>query len=429
MSASRLKPKSTIPQLTGYLGLITIVSLTVLFVANIISIPNLTPLASAIIFLLIVFAVMALYELLILKSYNKASAGLFFSKEICWREKLSDGFLLKMLGLFVTLSIVTIYYSVADLYRGSFYDPFFAAIFTYAPYIGLFLISYFVIIHVYMKDAKDAYWHLGRFVMTLGKDGDRGLLKAHLLALAVKTFFLPLMFCSFMYDWGRLTDINFWINAKSFYRLAYEYLMFIDLIFTIIGYVFASRLLNSHIRWTEDTAGGWIFCLVGYVPFWQLFGRDFLNYHDSGQLWFSLSDLNAFSTVWVILMLSLTVIYVLSTVHFGLRFSNLTYRGIITDGTYRWTKHPAYISKNISWWLISVPFLSVDWTSALRNCLALLGVNYIYYRRAQYEERCLSKDPEYLNYMAYIEDNGIISRLKSWFSSRFQRNPKKVQKK
>jgi len=59
---------------------------------------------------------------------------------------------------------------------------------------------------------------------------------------------------------------------------------------------------------------------------------------------------------WAIVVLGLITIYVLATVAFGIRFSNLTHRGILTNGPYRFTKHPAYVSKNLSWWMVSVPF-------------------------------------------------------------------------
>src|SRR3546814_20885855 len=49
---------------------------------------------------------------------------------------------------------------------------------------------------------------------------------------------------------------------------------------------------------------------------------------------------------WLVL---LTAIYAWATVAFGLRFSNLTHRGILTHGPYRWTRHPAYLSKNLFW--------------------------------------------------------------------------------
>ena len=61
-------------------------------------------------------------------------------------------------------------------------------------------------------------------------------------------------------------------------------------------------------------------------------------------------------TLWGSAILALVAIYVWATIAFGARFSNLTHRGIITAGPYRFTKHPAYLAKNLSWWLITLPF-------------------------------------------------------------------------
>ena len=70
-------------------------------------------------------------------------------------------------------------------------------------------------------------------------------------------------------------------------------------------------------------------------------------------------------------------VYGWAALSFGIRFSNLTHRGIITSGPYRFTKHPAYVAKNISWWLISIPFLPADGSpfTALQLCLGLAGIN------------------------------------------------------
>ena len=61
---------------------------------------------------------------------------------------------------------------------------------------------------------------------------------------------------------------------------------------------------------------------------------------------------------WGSTILVCIAVYSWATISFGIRFSNLTNRGIITNGPYRYTKHPAYIAKNLSWWMESVPFVS-----------------------------------------------------------------------
>jgi protein-S-isoprenylcysteine O-methyltransferase Ste14 len=115
---------------------------------------------------------------------------------------------------------------------------------------------------------------------------------------------------------------------------------------------------------------------------------------------------------WAALIIVLAAIYALCTVSFGLRFSNLTHRGIITGGPYRFSKHPAYLAKNLSWWLISVPFVSEQGLSAaLRNCCLLGLLNCVYYARARTEERHLSRDPTYVAYALWINEHGLLRRL------------------
>ena len=89
----------------------------------------------------------------------------------------------------------------------------------------------------------------------------------------------------------------------------------------------------------------------------------------------------------------LTGVYAWATVAFGLRFSNLTYRGVITHGPYRFTRHPAYLSKNLFWWSASLPFLVTDGgpVEAIRNVVGLSLVSAIYYWRARTEEPRISR--------------------------------------
>jgi len=101
-------------------------------------------------------------------------------------------------------------------------------------------------------------------------------------------------------------------------------------------------------------------------------------------------------------------------VTFGVRFSNLTHRGILTNGPYRFTKHPAYITKNLSWWLISIPFLHAPATAAIRHSIALGCINTIYFLRARTEERHLSRDPVYVAYALWMNEHGVLRFLGRW---------------
>ncbi len=152
--------------------------------------------------------------------------------------------------------------------------------------------------------------------------------------------------------------------------------------------------------------------LVCYQPFYSVIGKFYLQY-DDGLFWDNwLSGWPVVRGIWAAVIIFLTVVYALCTVSFGLRFSNLTHRGIITAGPYRFTKHPAYLAKNLSWWLISVPFVSDQgWGAAVRNCGLLLLLNGVYYLRARTEERHLSHDPTYVAYALWINEHGMLRKL------------------
>jgi protein-S-isoprenylcysteine O-methyltransferase Ste14 len=115
------------------------------------------------------------------------------------------------------------------------------------------------------------------------------------------------------------------------------------------------------------------------------------------------------------MLVTLTAIYAWATVTFGYRFSNLTHRGILTNGPYAFSRHPAYLSKNLFWMISTVPFLTTgNWIDAVR-ATALMGiVAGVYYWRAKTEERHLGADPAYREYHAWMERNGLVPRFFQW---------------
>ena len=108
---------------------------------------------------------------------------------------------------------------------------------------------------------------------------------------------------------------------------------------------------------------------------------------------------------------------------FGLRFSNLTHRGILTHGPYAWTKHPAYVSKNRFWWFATMPFLATTGNPVdmIRNSAVLAMISGVYYWRAKTEEKHLMADPAYRDYAAWMERNGPIPRLVNALKPRWAR--------
>jgi protein-S-isoprenylcysteine O-methyltransferase Ste14 len=198
----------------------------------------------------------------------------------------------------------------------------------------------------------------------------------------------------------------------AFYDVSYNAIFLFDLLFGALGYVFTFRLLDTHIRSAEPTVFGWVVCLMCYQPFWSVFSN-YLQYEQDKFYWDNLTRSHpVVYVVWGCLILAASAIYAYATVSFGLRFSNLTHRGIITSGPYRWTKHPAYIFKCVSFWLISIPFLSNRGLGpALAQSALLILANAIYIARAYTEERHLSRDPVYREYQQFIRQHGAIARL------------------
>lgn len=195
--------------------------------------------------------------------------------------------------------------------------------------------------------------------------------------------------------------------------IAYAHIFFMDVLVATAGYVMTLRLLGTEIRSVEPTVAGWLVAIACYDPCWPALFSNFFTYTHELSWGGWLADHPLLYTLWAAAILAVLSVYGWAAVSFGIRFSNLTNRGIITSGPYRFTKHPAYISKNISWWLISIPFLPADGSpfTALQLCLGLAGINLIYFARATTEERHLSRDPVYRAYAEYIRVHGVFRWL------------------
>ncbi len=343
---------------------------------------------------------------------HRVSSGVDFSKG---KPINLQRVLIKLLGLYVTIGIFALFYWLFPEYKSGGYSNYFKLTYYLLPIILIGGIPYFFIMDKYMKEPCDGYWHMGILCLGRWKSVDRWILKNHLLGWLVKAFFLALMFPALMSNTGYLMANKFSQVRTSFpnlYDYLYTLIFSVDLVFVTAGYLLTFKIFDSHIRTVEPSIFGWIVALQCYQPFWSFSYQHYLNYDDNlfwGHILFSNKTLYAgYGT----LILVLLAIYTLASVAFGLRFSNLTNRGIITNGPYRWMKHPAYISKNIAWWLISIPFLSeAGAPEAIRHSLLLLALNVIYYLRARTEERHLSLDPVYVQYASSLNERGIFRSL------------------
>jgi len=322
----------------------------------------------------------------------------------------------KFAGLVASVGFIAICYASFPEYRAGekFYGHYWLAIRTLLPLWAVLALPYLYFVDRRMAQPHDGLWHTGRLILGQWTGLDARLIWQHLLGWLVKGFFLPLMFTYFCSDLDQLLhyDVSLLGSFRGFYDWAYFTLYFFDVALVSMTYLMSLRATDTHIRSTEPTALGWLTALVCYQPFWSLLGGQYLAY-DSGRPWgVWLANTPWAYAVWGSLILVLVAIYVWATISFGARFSNLTHRGIITNGPYRYSKHPAYLAKGLSWWLISLPFMISDsLLDSLRRCLLLLLLNGIYYLRAKTEERHLSLDPVYVRYADWIAEHGVLRVL------------------
>lgn len=349
-------------------------------------------------------------EAVILRNYARPSSRLDFGRPAAVDYRRVA---IKFLGFGLTLGLIAAGYWIFPEYHGRFYRLFYQVLALAGPFFLLAAIPYLWLLDRYMIDPEDGYWHLGLVALGRWHRVDRAVLKQHFLGWGVKAFFLPLMAGYMVHDVHYLRHVDFgrvFNQFSSTYDFAYNLLFTVDVLFAVAGYALSLRWCDSHIRSAEPTLYGWLVALMCYEPFWNGLRPSYFGYND-GYYWGPW--LNAHPLlygVWGTLILSCLTLYAWATVSFGIRFSNLTHRGILTNGPYRWTRHPAYVFKNTSYWLISIPFISAAGPGeALRHSAMLAGVNLIYFLRARTEERHLGRDPVYVQYARYIDRHGIFA--------------------
>lgn len=358
-----------------------------------------------------------------------ATAGAIFLVDLGWRRvhrRPSTGIdfsydnpswartLVKYAGLLGSLGFVGLLYWLFPEYHGDYYRRYYQMLWNVVPPLLLLGLPYIYFVDRHMPEPRDGLWRMGMAVLLQWREVDRRALGQHLLGWLIKGFFLPLMFTAMCAGLSRYLAFDFTglVDFKAWFDFLYDFLYFIDVALVSMGYLATLRLTDTHIRSAEPTLLGWAAALACYEPFWSLIGRQYLAY-ESGVTWGQwLWNYPLAYGVWGGAILILVAIYAWATVIFGARFSNLTHRGVITNGPYRWTKHPAYIAKNLTWWLISAPFFSQGAPEEmLRHGLLLLGLNGLYWLRAKTEERHLSQDPDYRRYAQWINEHGLFRRI------------------
>jgi protein-S-isoprenylcysteine O-methyltransferase Ste14 len=361
--------------------------------------PGIEPINAAMLCIAAIALPIAVLEIVFLKTYRRPSTGLDGSPP---RALDSGRLAVKLIGFYGTLAVIALIYWLIPKHEEDPFAPSWRALTLVLPFLVIGAVPYFAFVDRLMREPEDGYWQAGCLFLGRWSEVDRAVLRQYALGWLVKAFFLPLMFlglvkyAKFLLEFGASEPAH---GLSSLYLLGVFGIYGIDVAYACVGYIFTLRIFDSHIRTTDSRLSGWLPTIICYPVYWTpLLAFEYWKNDEIG--WIQAFDgYPLLQVLWGVTIIALTAFYAWSTVIFGLRFSNLTHRGVLTNGPYRFTKHPAYVSKNLGWWLILVPTFAVSEPHvSLLNATILLSFNVIYYLRAWTEERHLSWDP---NYRAY----------------------------
>jgi len=377
---------------------------------------------------------MTLYSLLVDKVHRRPSTGIDWTRARPLAETV-DVSITKLAGLWATWALIAGYYCIGRWYWDGQYLFAMEVIGAAAVPLLVLSIPYVFWLDRYLVEPRDAAWHFG--AMLVGREAwDIDQVKRHGRAWAIKAFFGAFMISILPGGFAQVVNADFGSMAHDPVRLGLTLialLFLIDVQIGTVGYIFTFRPLDAHIRSGNPLLAGWVAALMCYPPFvWGTMGRaDVLGYEVNTPGWaFWLQGHTLLLWLWAALLVTLTAIYAWATFAFGLRFSNLTYRGVLTNGPYRFTRHPAYLSKNLFWWCSTLPFLvsSHAMTDMVRNTVLLGVVSAIYYWRARTEEaHLLSEDAKYRAYHAWMAENALITRTLTRLGERFRPGTREPQ--
>jgi protein-S-isoprenylcysteine O-methyltransferase Ste14 len=374
------------------------------------------PLASVVAMLACAMPMLA-WSLLVDRVHRSPTTGIDWTRPPRPLAETVDISLVKLAGLWGIWGAIGALYCLARWYWDGAYLFAMQVIGIGMVPVALLSIPYVLWLDRRMIEPRDGAWHFGQWLIGGAEAVDRDTLHDFFRAWTVKGFFLAFMISIVPGNWAAAIRPGWdWILADpvNFSRWLIAGMFMIDVVFATVGYALTMKPLDAHIRSANPYAAGWTAALICYPPFILMNSGGPLDYSvgtgDWSQWLYGHEWLLALNGAWLVF---LTGVYAWATVAFGLRFSNLTHRGILTHGPYAWTKHPAYLSKNLFWWFASLPFLATTGNPVdmVRNSFLLAAIGGVYYWRARTEERHLSQDPAYRDYAAWMERNGPIPRL------------------
>lgn len=334
-----------------------------------------------------------------------------------WGAALDTG-LVKLAGLWATWGVIAAVYAIGRWYWQGGYLYAMEVLTTALIPLVLVSIIYVLWLERRLVEPRDGAWAAGQWLLTLGRDADpalRPLIANHARSWAIKGFFTAFMFSTLPGNWSNAVLIypdQMWADPVRLADGMVNLMFLVDVSIGTVGYLLTLRPLDSHIRSGNPYMQAWTAALICYPPFVLMSGGGPLDYAPGQVGWAGvLAGWPMVQALWGFALIALTACYAWATVAFGIRFSNLTHRGILTHGPYRFTRHPAYLAKNLYWWLAALPMVVATSTGdAVRNTVILALISAVYFWRAKTEEKHLRADPAYVAYADWMDRHGAITR-------------------
>jgi hypothetical protein len=380
---------------------------------------------SALMAMIVTGLAMAAWSVLVDKVHRHASTGIDWGNPRRWLTDAGVS-VTKIAGLWATWLVIGALYCLGRWYWDGQYLFAMNVIAVAAVPMVLLSVPYVLWLDRYLHEPRDHSWHFG--TMLLLRDGWHAEeVRRHWRAWIIKGFFSAFMISILPPGFAAIVEADLGAiagNPVALGTTVITLLFLIDVQIGTVGYLLTLRPLDAHIRSGNPFLGGWVAALICYPPFvFAFMGQNgIIQYEYQTADWaYWLAGHEAVLWAWAAVLVFLTAIYAWATVAFGIRFSNLTYRGVLTHGPYRFTRHPAYLSKNLFWWLSAMPFLVTTGSpvETIRNTVFLGCVGAIYFWRAKTEEaHLLAEDAKYREYHSWMARHGLVTapltRLLSW---------------
>lgn len=366
------------------------------------------PVWALVILCLAYFVPIALYDLVVAKVHRNPSAGLDWDGP--WRPDVNR-IIIKLVALAAVLAAVIAFHALFRMFELPFALLNLQLVLEVLPWAVPLSIVYIAFVDGRMRDPQDGYWHFGAFILGRNPSPDLQKLKQFALGWIIKGYFLPIMAGSLLVRLKTMQELIDGLDAGGVQAVVAVtgFFIVLDLIIGTVGYVMTCRLFDAHIRTSNPYMFGWVVTLVCYPPFNFVVLNQMFKYTTERDWSEVIEGYPGLVVIWCALVLATYFTWLWATANFGIRFSNLTHRGIITGGPYRFTKHPDYFSKSCFFWLTAAPFLTaITMWEAIAASAALVVTNAIYYGRAIWEEKHLSEDPVYVDYALAMNEHSIF---------------------